>query len=238
MDMTTEIPLENQGENHSKIKGVYLISPSTLSPKQEEQEKFLLLLENILLEGIGIFQWRIKDGLNDRDQLFLAKQIRQITKRTQTLFFVNDRVDLALLSEADGLHLGPGDFPLRDIKKIWGRDKLLGLSNHTMEDVLSHVADDDASLVTYHSLGPLYATTSKKQPDMVLGYPLFERVLPYLHRPVVAIGGITLERLPRVLQTGVEAVGVISDIWHAQDPVLQAKKWVTSFRELKGEANR
>jgi thiamine-phosphate pyrophosphorylase len=219
----------------SRLKGIYLISEPHIPKDWDAYEELLL---QFLQQGLSLFQLRIKiddttTSLHDfhSHRLSFAKRLRLLTQRFGCLFVINDDLELACHVEADGLHLGPSDLSFHEARSRALSSMFIGLSHHRAEEVFrQHLWPAD-----YMSLGPLYGTTSKTHPDPVMGYPLFEKCLPYFTQPVCAIGGVTLERLPRVLQTGVEMVGVISDIWRNPDPVKRWQEWQTVWKSTRGK---
>lgn len=215
----------------TKIEGIYLIGePENL----KSLEDFFQTLDKVLKSGIKIFQLRIKQEVDDHLHLQILKEVRKITRARDCLFMVNDRPDLTVLAEADGLHLGPKDLPVEEARKIIGR-KILGVSNHSLQDVIKNRDKD----IDYFSIGPIYATTSKKIPDPVVGVSLLERCLPMLSpKPVVAIGGISIRELPIVLETGVSCIGVISGILSAERPDLAAEQYLKIFKEKRDSGRR
>ncbi len=166
-----------------------------------------------LKAGLPAVQLRYK-GLDDREHLALAQALRRIVKNTGTLFIVNDRPDIALISQADGVHLGQDDLPAAEVRQLIGPAMLLGLSTHNLEQV---AAANDAP-VDYIGFGPLFATTSKERPDPVTGPGLLKAALAISRHPVVAIGGLNLERI-RQLQPRPHNAAVIRTVNDASDPL-------------------
>ena len=163
--------------------------------------------------GLPAVQLRYK-GHNEREHLALARALRQITKGTGTLFIVNDRPDIALVSQADGVHLGQDDLPVAEARQLIGPIMLLGLSTHN----LKQVAAANAAPVDYIGFGPLFATLSKAQPDPVTGPGALKAALSVSRHPVVAIGGLNLERI-RPLQAHPHNAAVIRAVSDAPDPL-------------------
>jgi thiamine-phosphate pyrophosphorylase len=165
--------------------------------------------------GLPALQLRYK-GDDQQYHLDLAKRVRAITKDSKTLFIINDRPDIALMVGADGVHIGQSDLPAVDVRKCIGDRMLLGLSTHNLEQVNRSLLEP----VDYIGIGPLYATTSKQKPDPVTGPEIVLSALDAVHCPVVAIGGLTMERI-RALATGLcRNVAVISEVAMAKDPML------------------
>ncbi len=199
------------------VIGPYLISPPE---KPANTELFLNKLEGFLKKGIKTFQLRIKEA-SDKEILALAKEVRKVTKRYNCLFYLNDRVDLALISEADGLHIGPRDINVKDVRKIW--KKYLGVSNHSIEDFYLHNGKD----VDYLSVGPIHYTTSKKIPDKVVGFDFINQIKSLSDLPIVAIGGITPGDFEELKKRGVYSPAVIRSLW---DHPEKANEWVEAWK--------
>jgi len=120
---------------------------------------------------------------------------------------VNDRADFAMLLEG-GLHIGQEDLAPRDARKLIGPDALLGFSSHNLEQLSAAGGEP----VDYVALGPVYPTSSKHNPDPVVGVDEVRRLRPLIEKPLVAIGGITRANAAGVLNAGADSVAVISDL--------------------------
>lgn len=134
---------------------------------------------------------------------------------------VNDRLDVALLTQAHGVHLGQDDLPAEHARRILGETAIIGLSTHDMAQAL--IAD--RLPVDYIAVGPIYATTSKDNPSPVLGVERFQEICAAVRKPVVAIGGMTLESAPEVYRAGASSVAVIRDILKAENICDRVRKW-------------
>lgn len=160
--------------------------------------------------GVRIIQLRAKDE-GSRSMLASARAVRSATSG-KALFMVNDRVDIAMLSEADGVHLGQDDIPLIEARKLMP-GAVIGVSTHNLEEAL-----DAASLgADYISYGPIFPTKTKKDADIPKGLEGLKSLAPSVNIPIVAIGGITSETAASVIEAGASAVAVISDILLADD---------------------
>lgn len=144
--------------------------------------------------------------LTDREILAAAAKIRAVTKGTSTLFFINDRVDLALAAGADGVHLGRDDLSAGEARRIAGERRLLvGLSTHSPDQARAALAEKP----DYIGFGPIYPTPTKAKPDPVVGVGQLRRVLSWANCPVVAIGGIDGDNLENVLSAGARNVCLV-----------------------------
>ncbi len=158
--------------------------------------------------GVRMLQLREKE-LDDRALLAAAAEIRAVTRGTETRFVMNDRADLALLAEADAVHLGQGDISLEQARRIVGAGAeakgggmLIGLSTHSEAQAREAIAAG----ADYIGFGPVYATPTKAVPDPTVGVELLREVVGFSPVPVVAIGGIFPENLPDVVAAGARNV--------------------------------
>lgn len=121
---------------------------------------------------------------------------------------VNDRVDVARAARADGVHVGQEDLPAAAAREIVGPDRIVGISTHSVEQA----READRLAVDYVAVGPAFATSTKENPDPVIGLEGIAAVRAVVAKPLVAIGGITLERSPSVIAAGADSVAVVSDL--------------------------
>jgi thiamine-phosphate pyrophosphorylase len=142
---------------------------------------------------------------------------------------VNDRVDWALLAGADGVHVGDEDLPVAETRRLLGPDRIVGVT------VRGATAAREAAAAgaTYVGLGPVFATRTKEVPAPVLGLERLATEVRATPLPVVAIGGISLERVSAVARTGVHGVAVVSDLWTGGNPAGQVEALQRGF--LLGE---
>lgn len=142
-----------------------------------------------------------------------ALPLRKLAAELGILFIVNDRCDLALGVDADGVHLGQGDLPLDLARKVMGPDKLIGISTHNPEQVRTA----SAGKPDYLGFGPIFKPGSKQDHDPVVGIEGLQAIRPLTSLPIFAIGGITVENVGAVMQAGANGVAVISAILKAPD---------------------
>jgi thiamine-phosphate pyrophosphorylase len=136
-----------------------------------------------------------------------AREIARLCRDAGALLIVNDRADIALLLEA-GLHVGQDDLAPADARRLLGPDAVIGFSSHNPGQVRAAAAEP----VSYVAFGPLYPTTSKRNPDPVTGIERLKECRALVDKPLVAIGGITRQTAPAVLAAGADAVAVIRDL--------------------------
>lgn len=194
--------------------GLYVIVTKPVLPYRR-------VAEICVAEGIRMVQLREKH-LDDRTLLKAAREIREVTRGTGTLFVVNDRPDIARLSGADALHLGQDDVSMEDARRIVGPDMKVGLSTHSVAQAKAALAQNP----DYIGFGPVYATTTKAIPDPTVGTALLSEALSFASVPVVAIGGIFPENLDAVLAAGARNVCLVRHLMESPD--LEAR-----IRQLK-----
>jgi thiamine-phosphate pyrophosphorylase len=156
--------------------------------------------------GVKLLQYRNKKG-SARQILDDARQIKARVSRDVRLI-MNDRADLGLAAEFDGVHVGQEDLSPEGVRRVIGPELWLGVSTHNPEQLRGA----DASPVDYVAIGPVYATSSKERPDPVVGLEGVRRARRLTRKPLVAIGGITRGNALDVIAAGADAVAVISDL--------------------------
>jgi thiamine-phosphate pyrophosphorylase len=179
--------------------------------------------------GVRLLQYRAKD-LPALNMLSASRRLASLTIPRGVSFIVNDRPDIALLAEATGVHVGQEDLYVEATRALVGKEKLVGVSTHNLEQFQT-AAETSAD---YIAVGPIFATSSKANPDPVVGTEFVRRVRDLSDRPIVAIGGITLENAASVIKAGADCVAVISDILRASDRGRRAKQYL----ETLGSVNR
>lgn len=170
----------------------------------EAAERPLDLAYSSLRAGCAMLQLRAK-RLDDRSFVELAKRVRTICGEAGIPFVINDRADIARLVAADGLHLGQDDLPVGDARRVVGSMQI-GVSTHDLEQAIQ-AERDGANLIAF---GPVFGTTTKEDPDPVVGLDGLAEVCRAVSRPVVAIGGITPENAAETLRAGARYIAVIS----------------------------
>lgn len=182
--------------------------------------------------GCSILQLRAK-SLSDRESLRLAKELRIRTQTHGVWFVMNDRVDLALLANADGVHLGQDDLPLCEARKL-APHLVIGVSTHDAEQA-RRASEEGADLL---ALGPIFPTLSKDNPDPVVGLETLRTVAASVSQPVVAIGGIDLLTIAETRDAGARMVAVIGALARADDPRQAAERLRARFEQGSGFEQR
>ncbi|MEO5356209.1 MAG: thiamine phosphate synthase [Nitrospirae bacterium YQR-1] len=179
------------------------------------------VLEEALRAGAGAVQLREKD-LNINEIMVLAEKMRELTKKYKAKLFINDRVDVALAVEADGVHLTQNSIPVDAARRIAGERLIIAQSTHSIEEAL-HAQSKGADFIT---LGPIYETTSKLQFGPPIGIQTIIKVKKKVKIPVFAIGGIKPDNMSEVMEAGADGVAVISGILSSTDVFGETKKYL------------
>jgi thiamine-phosphate pyrophosphorylase len=165
--------------------------------------------------GAQILQFRHKAHWS-RDLFSAAQDVARLCREAGAALVVNDRADFALLLEA-GLHIGQDDLPARDARRLMGPDAWIGFSSHNVRQL----SEAGGEPVDYVAFGPVFGTVSKRNPDPVVGVEEIRRCRALVEKPLVAIGGITLENARAVWSAGADSVAIIAGLLPA-DPTPQA----------------
>jgi thiamine-phosphate pyrophosphorylase len=178
------------------------------------------LAEALFNAGARIIQVRNKRG-SARELLEQVERILSFAPRGAEII-VNDRVDVALISGAGGVHLGQDDVPPVEARRILGPDRKIGFSTHNLEQAMRA----EKLPVDYVAVGPIFLTATKERPDAVVGLENLSAICQAIRKPVVAIGGIKLENAEDVLKAGATSVAVISDVLSAPDVASRVQSWI------------
>jgi thiamine-phosphate pyrophosphorylase len=176
--------------------GIYIIITKPQLP-------YTTIAEKCVKNGIKMLQLREKD-LSDKELVRIGREIKSITKGSETKFVVNDRPDIAVLCDADFLHLGQDDISMEDARRVVG-DMRIGLSTHSIEQATVALAKNP----DYIGFGPIYPTNAKAIPDKPVGTTLLKQVLAIAKIPVVAIGGIFPDNIEEVIDAGARNIAMV-----------------------------
>lgn len=197
-----------------------LIPLCVLLDARESLDAFQRIAEELIAAHVPLVQLRLKN-LSDREWLTRARTLRAATRGTGTRMIVNDRVDIAALVGADGVHLGQDDLQVSEARRIVGPDCWIGVSTHNLTQVHQAVRDG----ADYLGAGPTFPSTTKAF-DTWAGTAFLQQVASEVTLPTFAIGGITLENLPQVLATGVRRIAVQGSLLQATNPGAVAREFL------------
>jgi len=176
--------------------------------------------------GVGLVQYRDKNG-SPQEILRAASILREAMAGSGCKLILNDRADIAVLANFDGVHVGQGDLSPADARRVVGPDRIVGVSTHTDEQV--RIADQ--SCADYIAIGPVFATGTKLNSDPVVGLEGVRRARALTTKPLVAIGGITRSNARSVIDAGADSVAVISSLFAAnQSPEQVARDFLARLR--------
>lgn len=190
------------------FSGVYVILDPSVRPGRSLAD----VLIDAATAGATIFQYRNKSA-SMKEAYVEALALRKVASDLDVTFIVNDRCDLALAVDADGVHLGQEDLPLAYARKIMGPDKLIGLSTHNEHQV----REAERLKPDYIGFGPIFKPGSKQDHDPMVGIEGLKQVRSLTALPIFAIGGITVDNVGEVMRGGANGVAVISAILTAPD---------------------
>ncbi|MCW5969480.1 MAG: thiamine phosphate synthase [Blastocatellales bacterium] len=166
------------------------------------------IVARLLVGGARLIQLRDKQA-NARHLLDDARIALKLTRAAGARLIVNDRVDVALAADADGVHLGQDDLAVEEARAILGPEKIIGLSTHTLEQFREGLLTS----ADYLAVGPVYTTKTKDDASPVVGLEMVRRAHELADRPLVAIGGITRQRAREVIDAGADTIAVISALY-------------------------
>lgn len=189
-------------------------------------DRFVQLMRQLVMARVDVLQLRDK-RLSDRDLLARAKLLRELTRDTETLFIVNDRPDVAVLVDADGVHVGQDEFGVQDVRRVIGPGKIVGVSTHHLDQAQRAVLDG----ADYIGVGPTFPSQTKSFRNFP-GLDYLRAVHREIRLPAFAIGGITPQNLSQVLQTGASRVAIGASISNSSQPAAAVRE----FRKLMGRA--
>jgi thiamine-phosphate pyrophosphorylase len=202
--------------NRLALPPLYVILDAALLPSDPIE-----LTKKLLDAGARLFQYRNKTS-SSRELLHASQALCMTARQHGGTFLVNDRADISRLSGASGVHLGQDDLSVAAARAVVGTDCLIGLSTHNLRQFAAAVE----SSADYIAVGPIFSTSGKQNPDAVVGVDFIRTVRKLTTKPIVAIGGITLDRTREVIDAGAESVAVISDILKAKNPADRVRQYL------------
>lgn len=183
-------------------KGIYGITGDNFSNGRSNY----FCVEEMIKGGIKIVQYRAKTK-DTREKVKEAREIRELCRKNGVIFIVNDNVDIALLVDADGVHIGQEDMHPDDVRKLIGDNKIIGLSTHSEKQGMEAYKNPN---VDYIGVGPIFPTTTKDTTPVGLGY--LEYAVKNLDLPFVAIGGIKAHNIDAIIAKGAQRICLVSEI--------------------------
>ena len=198
-----------------------------------EKYSYLDSVRIALEGGCRWIQLRMKEA-SPEEILPIAEEALGMCREYHATFIIDDHVELAKQIKADGIHLGKLDMPIAEARRILGKDFLIGGTANTFEDVLAH----HQAGADYIGCGPFRFTTTKKNLSPVLGLEGYCRIVLQMneagiHLPIVAIGGITKEDIPALMETGITGIALSGSILRAENPIEEMKEIIKIIKSWK-----
>lgn len=204
-------------------QGIYGITAERFSKGRSNLE----VVEAMIAGGIGIIQYREKRHLKSyRDILSECLKIRALTLKHDVTFIVNDFVDIALLVNADGVHVGQEDLPVAEVRQLLGPEKIIGVSTHSA----AQAAEAERCGADYIGVGPIFSTRTKEDVCAAVGLSYLEHVVKNSALPFVAIGGIKQHNITEVIKRGAKTICLVTEIVGADDITLVVRDLNKSLR--------
>lgn len=200
---------------------LYLVTDSDICGR----EKLLYYIENAILGGVTIVQLREKSS-DGRQFYETAAKVRKLTNEYSIPLIINDRVDIALAVNADGVHLGQNDLPCEAARKILGNDKIIGLSARS----ISKAIDAEKSGADYIGVGAMFPTSTKNDAEVV-SPSIIKDIKNIVNIPIVAIGGICIDNIGILSGCGIDGAAVVSAIMGSDTPRSAAKELIERLRK-------
>jgi thiamine-phosphate pyrophosphorylase len=193
---------------------LYLVA----DPELSGDRPFLQVVASALSGGVCAVQLRDKHA-SARELLLVGEEMLRIAHSYSASFLINDRPDLALALQADGVHVGPEDLPPGEARRLLPKPRLLGVSAGTLQEALS--AQEFGA--DYLGVGPVFPTTTKRDAGEPLGLATLSQIAAAVRIPVIGIGGITLDNAASTIEAGCAGVAVVSALMGAADPEKAAR---------------
>ena len=202
----------------AKNKRIQLLNNCNLCLITTPKSDLLQTISTALSAGITMIQYRCKD-INDRERIEQAKELAAICKKNGALFIINDRVDLALAVQADGVHLGQSDMPIEIARNLLGEEHIIGKSTHS----LAEIKEAQQEKCDYVGIGPIFQSKTKLNTPP-LGVGQLPEISQEASLPCFAIGGINVSNTPEVISRGVKRIAVADAIMNTKDPAVATRK--------------
>lgn len=193
---------------------VYLVTDRSFSRGRSLRE----IVQAALVGGVSVVQLREK-ALSTREFYLAGLEIRDLLRKTATPLIINDRIDIALALDADGVHIGTSDIPVAVARKILGKDKIIGLSVNS----LGQLTDSSVSIADYLAISPVFRTQTKTDTAPEWGLSGLKDARLATPKPLIAIGGISNNNAAAVIAAGADCIAVVTAIVAANDPAAATK---------------
>jgi thiamine-phosphate pyrophosphorylase len=190
--------------------------------RAQPTDSFVSLAQILAQAGVELIQLRAKHIPPRHFQEIATALIAAAPKNVRII--INDRPDIASITNGAGVHVGQEDLPVESARQLCPTPQWVGISTHNLEQL--RAANDTSA--DYIAVGPIYPTSTKPNPDPIVGLDLIRAAKKLTRKPVVAIGGITINSAPEVFQAGADSVAIISDLLNAPDPSRRAREYLSA----------
>lgn len=215
--------MKNNSKKQVLAEGIYGITAERFSKGRTN----LQVVEEMIRGGVTTVQYREKKHLKDVGKMYIeCQQIRELTRKHGVTFIINDHVDLALLVDADGVHVGQEDLPVEAVRRLIGDDKIIGLSTHNPEQAKQAVAVG----ADYIGVGPIFTTETKEDVCAAVGMDYLEHIAANCSLPFVAIGGIKEHNIGDIVARGAKIICLVTEIVGSEDIVSTVVRLRSHFR--------
>jgi thiamine-phosphate pyrophosphorylase len=204
--------------------GIYLVTSQPFSADRSTPE----IVQAALQGGIRLVQLREKN-IGDGELFRLAVELRALTRRHNALLLINDRLDIAMAAEADGIHVGRNDFPVAEARRL-APDMIIGASSHSLADA----REAEEAGASYVNIGPLFPTTTKEKLSKFLGLDGLRAIAPHLDIPFTVMGGIKAAHIPDLVASGAQTIAVVTAITAAPDPAAASRELLDTLARCIG----
>lgn len=199
-----------KGKKHMLRDGIYGITAEKFSKGRTNIE----VVEEMIRGGIKTIQYREKKHQKDVGEMLVeCRRIRELTRDNDVTFIINDHVDLALLVDADGVHVGQEDLPVEAVRSLIGEEKIIGLSTHSPEQAEKAIAQG----ADYIGVGPIFTTKTKEDVCDAVGLEYLDYVVAHSPLPFVAIGGIKEHNIDEIIIRGARSICLVTEIVSSED---------------------
>jgi thiamine-phosphate pyrophosphorylase len=211
-----------------KFASVYVILDAASAPPG----RLMDIAQEILEAGARPVQYRDK-AASSRELFERGRELVLRARAANAAMIINDRADIAMMCGAAGVHVGQDDIGVEAARAVCGAGRMVGVSTHTLEQVRAA----DRTSADYIAIGPIFRTSTKANPDPVVGLETISEARKLTSKPLVAIGGITLDNAAEVWQAGADCVAVVRDIVGAESPGARTQEYLERAKRLSRSDN-
>ncbi len=203
---------------------LYLVTDRNLTNGRD----LINVIKEAVTGGVSVVQLREKD-CTSRDFYNIALEVKNFLKTLNIPLIINDRLDIALAVNAQGLHIGQSDIPYQVARRIMGKDAIIGLSVETIQDAI----DAEKLDVDYLGISPVFSTNTKLDIAKPLGLEGIRKIKSLSSHKLVGIGGINIDNVEKLFEAGVDGVAVVSAICSADSPEAASREFINKINKFK-----